>query len=511
MPPASNRRSAVLDLALVLAACGAAGVLIARLSSWSKCWRWAITEGREGPVLYALWRVLRGLPLYEPPLREPYSVTFYNYGFYEAYAFVLRALGANDERLLSAPRAISLAGSLCGAVLFVLLGARLARPAQRRQWLVLGSIASVVWFGSQFVSWWSFAVRPDVWAAAMALGGLYLVVVALDETRLGRLAVASLLFACAWSFKQSTVWTFAGSLLGVTLLERRVARSLALLAPFALIVAVSIYVGGSVYRDNVLAAPALSRWHWSLVVGILSRALPQNAFIFGFWLLVFAWECRGGARNAWARLAPADRLLIFVVLTTCVFGSFAFGREGSNKNHLLEGYVACSLASWSALGRLPAAAPSWVGLLGVLAALPLVGLPLLQLGAVVGVVPDNRFGRTTFCNDTDARALAELEKTIAGLPHPLFVDDDVFSQPWHTTGDRYPALVLDGGWYGIARREHLLPADFPRSVLLERGYRAAVFPVPNPVVDAFVAHGARCTELPPHPFGFTFADCRFGN
>ncbi len=71
MPPASNRRSAVLHLELVLAACGAAGVLVARLLSWSKCWRWTITEGREGPVLYSLWRVLRGLPLYGPPLHEP--------------------------------------------------------------------------------------------------------------------------------------------------------------------------------------------------------------------------------------------------------------------------------------------------------------------------------------------------------------------------------------------------------------------------------------------------------
>jgi hypothetical protein len=509
VPPASNRRSAALYFELVLAACGAAGVLVVRLSSWSKCWRWAITEGREGPVIYSLWRVLRGLPLYEPPLREPYGVTFYNFGFYTAYAFVLRRLGVNDERLLSAPRALSLAGALVGAVLFVLLGARLARPAKKLEWLALGALAFVVWFGSQFVSWWSFAVRPDVWAAALALAGLYLVTVALDETRLARLAVASVVFACAWSFKQSSVWTFVGSLVGVTLLDRRPARSLALLVPFASIVALSLYAGGAIYRYNVIAAPALSRWHWSLFAGVLSRALPQNGFIFGFWLLLFAWQSRSGARDAWQRLARADRLLICVVLTTCLFGSFAFGREGSNKNHLLEGYVACGLASWSALGRLPLSAPSWLSGLGALAALPLVGLPALQLAAVEGVVSDNRFGRTLFCTDSDVERFVGFEKTLAALPHPLFVDDDVFSQPWHSTGDRYPALVLDGGWYDIARREGLVPADFPRAVLLERGYRAAVLPVPNRVVDAFVAHGAHCTELPAHTFGFTYDVCRF--
>jgi hypothetical protein len=333
--------------------------------------------------------------------------------------------------------------------------------------------------------------------------------VALDETRLARLALASVVFACAWSFKQSSVWTFAGALLGVTLLERRFARSLSLLAPFALIAGVSLWLGGAVYRYNVLAAPALSRWHWSLFLNVGSRALPQNGFIFGFWLLVFAWECRGGARAAWQRLARADRLLICVVFTTSVFGSLAFGREGSNKNHLLEGYVACALASWSALGRVREAAPRWLGVVAALAALPLVGLPALQLASVVGLAPENRFGRTLFCSDADVHSFVEFEQALAALPHPLFVDDDVFSQPWYSTGDRYPALVLDGGWYDIARRQGLLPADFPRGVLLERGYRAAVLPVPNPVVDAFVAGGARCTDFAAHTFGFKFAVCRF--
>jgi hypothetical protein len=483
-------------------------VLVARLLSWSKCWRWTITEGREGPVLYSLWRVLRGLPLYEPPLHEPYSLSLYNFGFYSAYAFVLRRLGVNDARLLSAPRALSLAGALAGAVFFVLLGARLARPKRRLEWLALAALAFVAWFGSQFVSWWSFAVRPDVWAAALALAGLYHVAVALEETRLARLALASLLFACAWSFKQSSVWTFVGALVGLTLLERRIARSLALLVPFFAVVAASLYLGGSVYRYNIIAAPALSRWHWSLFLNVGSRALPQNGFIFGFWLLVCAWECRGGARAAWQRLSRRDRLLLCVVLTTCLFGSVAFGREGSNKNHLLEGYVACALASWSALGRLPVAAPRWLAGVGALAALPLVGLPALQLASVAGLAPENRFGRTLFCSDADVRSFVEFERALAALPHPVFVDDDVFSQPWYSTGDRYPALVLDGGWYDIARRERLLPADFPRGVLLERGYRAAVFPLPNRVVDAFVAHGARCTDFGAHTFGFKFAVCR---
>ncbi|HTQ06389.1 MAG TPA: hypothetical protein VMI54_21165 [Polyangiaceae bacterium] len=508
MPPASTRRSTAIAAELVVAACGAAGVLAVRLASWTKCWRWAITEGREGPVIYALWRLLHGRPLYEPTVQEPYTVTFYNFGFYEAYAFVMRHLGVNDERLLSEPRLLSLAGAAFGAVLFVLLGARLARPVKRLEWLTLGSLAFVVWFGSQFVSWWAFAVRPDVWAAAFALGGLSLVVGALEETRVERLVLASLVFAGAWSFKQSSVWTFAGALVGVTLEERRASRSLALLAPFAVVAAVSLYAGGAVYRENIIQAPALSRFHWSLFAGVFARAIPQNPFVFGFWPLVFAWESRSGLGTAWRKLARAERLLVVVALVTVLFGSVALGREGSNKNHLLEGFVACALAAWCALQRLPAAAPRWLSLAGGLAALPLAVLPVLQLGAAAHALPANRFGRTLFCDDADARAFTALNQAIVALPHPLFADDDVFSQPWHSTADRYPALVLDGGWYAIARREGLLPGDFPLGALRERGYHAAVLPVPNPVVDVLQAHGARCSELSPRPLGLTYVVCR---
>ncbi len=351
-------------------------------------------------------------------------------------------------------------------------------------------------------------VRPDIGAAALALGGLYLVVVALDERGVARLALASFVFALAWSFKQSCVWTFAGSLLALTLEERSAKRSLALLAPFAVFAAASLYLGGAVYRENVLFAPALGPWRWSLLAGVVERAFPQNPFIFGFWLLVFGWECRAGVGKAWRRLAPAERLLVIVAVTASAFGSFALGREGSNKNHLLEGYVACALASWCALGRLPITAPGWIGGAGALATLPLVALPLLQFIMAAGVVPEQRFGRVVLCTDRDVRAFAELEKIVHALPHPLFADDEVFSQPWHSTDDRYPALVFDGTWYDIARRQGLLPADFPVGELRARGYRAAVFPLPNRNVDVLTARGVRCEPLGPHPFGFDFVACR---
>jgi hypothetical protein len=503
----SVHRTTALSVALLLAGFGALGVLVVRIASFSKCWRWAITEGREGPGLYALWRLLHEHPLYEAPLREPYSLTLYNFGFYHAYASVLRLFGVDGEALLSAPRALTLLGAAVGALVFVRIGARLGRPRDGFEWATLGALAFMVWFGTQFVSWWAFAVRPDAWAAAFALLGLERVLFASGAQSSKGLLAASLWFAIAWSFKQSTVWTFAGAVVAFTWLERDWKRSAALVAPFAAIVSLALVLGGPVYRENLLSAPALSRWHWALFSSVAQRAIPQNIWIFAYFLGVLAWSAHAGVRRAWGELGKPRQALILVALVACAFGSIAFGREGSNKNHLLEGYVACALASWAAWRGLPATAPWYLGVGGAVLALPLVLLPALQLAAPLGLVPDHRFGRTLFCRDSDVPEFARLAELAAQLPHPLYVDDEVFGQPWHATDNRYPTLVLDGTWYSIAKRERLLPPDFPREVLEKRGIRSAVLPEGHGLVDVYAARGVRCETLGAQPFGLKFFVC----
>src|SRR6187551_2258254 len=110
--PRAARGAGAAWTVLVLAALAAALVLWTRVTSWASCWRWTITEGREGPSIYAIWRVVHGAPLYEWPDREPYSVTFMNFGFYQAYGAVARLSGAGDEALLWVGRLFTLLGAL---------------------------------------------------------------------------------------------------------------------------------------------------------------------------------------------------------------------------------------------------------------------------------------------------------------------------------------------------------------------------------------------------------------
>src|SRR5215831_17686727 len=69
----------------------------------------------EGPVLYALWKVQHGHPLYEWPTRPVFTLTLYNFLFYETYAVATRMLHAFDGGTIVAARFVTLAVAAGGA------------------------------------------------------------------------------------------------------------------------------------------------------------------------------------------------------------------------------------------------------------------------------------------------------------------------------------------------------------------------------------------------------------
>ena len=500
------RRSArAAELLLLLAAAGAAIVLCVRVASWSSCWRGSVTEGREAPAIYGVWRALHGYPLYEWPTRPPYSITLYNFGFYRIYALFSRLVGADGEGLLWAPRAFTAAGGVVGAAVFVRLGAKLARPKDGLGWAALCALAFTIWFGTQFTSWWSISVRPDLWATALALLGLSAALPGILERRRALLFSASLLFFLAWSFKQSSVWMFAGSVVGAVVLGE-LGAAVALALPCFVACACALLLGGAAYRFNVLHAPAASAWRVSLLVEVLGRAAPQNVGIFAAFPLALL-ATKEPALRSFSRLAANQRLIGVTSLLAVVLGTLALGREGSNKNHLLEGYVLSGLAAWfvvQGFAEMPLLKP-WVPATIVLGLAPLVLLPLLQLAR------PNAAGRIVLCSRKDGTVLAELARTIDRLPKPLYSEDEILSLPWHSSEGRYPALVLDGTWFGVARREGLMSREFPFDVLGSGRFASALFPAGHPDLAVLVARGASCFPVDPAPFGQHYVACLLGH
>jgi hypothetical protein len=498
------RRARVPEVLLCVAALGALIVLGARLASWSNCWRLSITEGREAPAIYGIWRVLHGHALYEWPNRPPFSVTLYNFGFYRAYAAVLGLLGVDGEELLRAPRLLTALGGVVGAAVFVDVAARLRRPKDALGWTALVGLSFTIWFGTQFASWWAVSVRPDLWAAALALLGLRLGISAVTERRVGALVFASLLFYAAWSFKQSTVWMFAGLVMAFAL-GRDVRSAVLLAAPCAGLMFATLALGSDEYRFNLLEAPAASAFSSALLRDVLVRVVPQNGWVFAGYLVVLA-AGTGPLRARFRELATERRVLAIVALVAVTFGVAALGREGSNKNHLLEGYIASGLASWAALGELgeSGAVRRWALAAVVTLLLPLAVFPWAQLAR------PNAMGRIVLCTPDDGAELARLSAAVALLPKPLYSDDEIMSLPWHSSDGRYPALVLDGTWYGIARRERLVAQEFPYDLLGSGRFKSALFPADHPHLRGLEERGARCASLLPAPFGMHFVSCALG-
>jgi hypothetical protein len=500
----SLRRRALPFWALfTIAGLGSLVVLWMRFSSLLRCWHWEIAEGREGPGIYAIWRVLHHYPLYEWPNRPPYSLTLYNFGFYHFYAAIMRVIGASDEGLLLGPRLLTLSGSLLGAALFARLAWSLAPVRDLAGKIALGALCVGVWFGTQLLAWWAFSIRPDVWGLLLGFAGVALVLRALESDSPVTSLLASFVFFVAWSLKQSAIMSFFGSLVAVFVLRRRIRHLAALAGPFAILVALCLLFGGERYRISILVAPAISRFRWGLFQEVLSRALPQNVWAFGFAPLAFLIEARKGFVAAWRRRPLAEQALLLIGVSAVALGLTGLGREGANKNYLFDGYAVSALASWVTLVRLLGAEPVPRGtlLFGAILLVPWAAFPVAQLAG------GGRLGRVEFCGAPEP-VLAELEQTIDHLPKPLFTDNDVFAQPWHSTNDRYPAVVLDGTWADIAVREGFVPHGFLDAWLAERHYASAVVPDGIPLVEAWRARGVSCSEFPEMVHGSKLAICR---
>lgn len=499
------RRPARLYWALlVTSALGALVVFYLRASSLLRCWHWEITDGREGPGIYALWRVLHGYPLYEWPHRPPYSLTLYNFGFYYFYAGVMRVLGVNDEGLLLAPRALTLLAAGLGAALFARLAWLYAPARGPGAKVALGAFSFCVWFGTQFLSWWPFDIRPDLWALLIGLAGVGLVLRGLARESLWTFVAASLVFWCAWAVKQSAILSFLGSLSAVFVLKRSFRQLSALAVPFAVLTALSLLLGGERYRFSILVAPAISRYRFSIWLEVLSRALPQNAWLFGFAPCVFLLDARRGFAAAWRRRPEAEQALLVIGAVAVGLGIAGLGREGANKNYLFDGYVTSALAGWLTLVRLleTEAAPREALLLGATLLTPWALFPFAQLAW------PGRLGRIELCTAAGVPELARAANAVSRLPRPLYADHDVFSQPWRSTDNHYPAVVLDGTWSGIAVREGLAPHDFLDAWLAERHFATALVPAGVPQIETFRARGAACSDLPDLVSGIKFVVCR---
>jgi hypothetical protein len=411
----------------------------------------------ESPMIDSVWRCLHHRPVYTDPFTFPFSLSLYNYLFYDTYAGVLRMIGACDAGILTWGRQFTLAFALAGALAQWMLVRSLLKLRGAASALAL-SLALGLWLCTSLVKYWALSIRPDMAAAALVMIALWAVV------RQPRLAFvyAAVLFYLAWAFKQSVVLVFAG--LCVHLILHKKWRNLSILAAvFAVLVAATLYGGTPEYRFSILVAPRMVKGFafglpWILrALGAGLAALGLNLYWVGapFLLLRVPSLLRPSAserptdrvesQGITPQIDTPIRLLTTVFAVALIAGLAAMGKVGGTSNYLFEAFAAGStllqIAVFTAPRRLVTA-------LLVLAC----AQPALQLaGAAIGYHRPGKKDMAPIATAAEYAQAVALRDRLATMPRPIFTTDGELAQPWNSTDNGAPALVIDPNFQAVAR------------------------------------------------------------
>jgi hypothetical protein len=418
----------------------------------------------ESPMIDSIWRCMNRRPVYQWPFAFPFSLSLYNYLFYSVYAGVLRLVGAWDAGILTWGRQFTLLFALAGA---------LAQWRLARSLLILRGFASVLslalavglWLCTSLVKYWALTIRPDMAAAALVMIALWVVVRQPQSQSRLCFAWAGLLLYLAWAFKQSVILAFAGLCLWL-LLNKRWRDLTLLVAIFAALVGVTLFLGTPEYRFSILVAPQMVRGFAFSLPWIL-RALGTGLTAVGlnlYWiaapfvlLRVSKSPCAPSisqlfeekTRNGWATttLSPVqiNYLLTTVFALALLVGLAGMGKVGGTSNYLFEAFVAGSILLQLAVFTVPGRLVTALVLFGCIQ-------PATQIvGVAIGYHHPGKKDMVPIATASEYADAVTLRNRLAGLKKPIFTTDGVFALPWNSTDNNAPAIVLDPNFQEAAR------------------------------------------------------------
>ena len=457
IPESGRTLSRLRIAAIALFALLNLAVLLLRAMS---VWRYGdMFSTGSGDVLveYAVWKGMHHLPIYEWPVRYPFSLTLYNFMTYKLYAVVLHSIGVWDGGILVWGRYLTALFAVVGAVAqWRLIADRL--HLRGRLSLLSLLFALGMWVCTSMVHYWALTVRGSLPAAAMVMVALSLVV----RDRRSSFALAGVFFYLAWTFKQSIVLTLVGVCLWL-LFHKRWRPLVTVAAVFSLLAAATLMLGTAQYRFDVLTAPRLM--HGAFWLQVLWRTARGPVLANLYWLAAPLALLHAGGRR---RPEPAIRLLATVMLVALGGALAGMGTIGAGEDYLFEAFVAGAtllhIAAFSVPSRL-------------VCSLLLIGCvqPALQL-ATMPLLSRDHFGTIRLATAGQYANAKAVQVQLGSLRKPIFTTDQTFSLPWFSSGGQAPALVIDhqfqeavpqlldrGGLDGLLQR-----GDIP-TVILDRG------------------------------------------
>ena len=339
--------------------------------------------------------------------------------------------------------------------------------------------------------WWSMAIRAGVGAAALDLAGADIVLLALHGKPDRRLPCASAALFAAWGFKQSHV-TMCAATAVYLLVWRRSWRQAGLVAlPCAAGVALTLALGGALYRANTIAAPALS------------PLLPLAWF--GPARSRFRICCSGcrppprRSRCSRARDMPAESLRVFGVdlvypallaVAAAVMAVPMLAEAGSAINHAIEPKVCAALVTAGVLSGAAARGRAIHAAACVAVAIMLVSQGS-RLRAEREILVDGLRG-----TDGSAASRRATAAMVASLPRPVYAEDELYALPWIANGNAYPAVMPDYQVYHAAKDAHAL-TDTVEAMVERRVFGSVAVADTSPLVPLARQSGYDLVETVP--------------
>jgi hypothetical protein len=374
--------------------------------------------------IYAVWKGVHHLQVYEWPLAYPFSLALYNYLFYYTYAIFLRTAGATGADIMTWGRMFTPVFAIVGAIAqWKLVQYHLNLRGAHSALSLLFALG--LWFCTSIVRYWALSIRPDMAAIALVMVALYMVV---RQPRFG-FAYAGMLFYLAWSFKQSVVLAFAGVCLFLLFHKRW--RDLTVLATvFVALIAATLLLGTPEYRFDILVAPRFVREFsisWALQVA------PKSMLANAYWILApIVLLHASGVR----RFDNTVRLLIIVLIVALSCGLIGMSRVGGWDNYILEAFVAGSTLLQIAIFTAPGRLASALVLYGCI-------IPSIQVATKPSGTQMHTFGTVGIATAAEYADAVALRDRLALMKKPILSTDPIFSLPWFSSDNHAPALVID--------------------------------------------------------------------
>ncbi len=166
--------------------------------------RHVVTSGFEEESLFAIWKYVHGLAIYQDPHQIPFAASYFNWLFYQIYgawtAFFIQIFQLQEAWIPTFTRSLTL--------LIVLLGGgityRFLSKNASHDKLTLFSLSVILW-GGPLLGFWAMTTRPDVLALFFDVCAALLFLNYVDKKIYLAILFAALGCYLSWACKQINI------------------------------------------------------------------------------------------------------------------------------------------------------------------------------------------------------------------------------------------------------------------------------------------------------------------